>query len=103
MSTKIRLSDADFLKSYLQLQSEGKTFQDLAVTSEMVPQSAYQRLNKLSKLLAKENVELPKMALRPKKAMDIKALKSIAAAYALGGRINEKIEQTSDKQSYVDA
>jgi len=103
VTTKTRLSDADFLKSYLQLQSEGKTFEDLAVETTMVAQSAYQRLNKLSKVLKANGTVLPKMALKPKKTMDVEALKSIAAAYAQGERVNEKSEQASNEQSYVDA
>lgn len=102
--TKTNLSNEDFLKAYLATQAAGKTFEDLAVEVKMVGQSAYQRFNKLSKIMAAEGVTLPTMPLKPKKTLNVEGLKAIVAAYAEPK--NEQEENTNtdvDNQTYVDA
>ena len=98
--TKTNLSNEDFVKAYMAVHAKEGTFADLAVETKMVAQSAYQRANKLKNA----GLDLPSMPLKPKKTLNVDALKAIVAAYAEPK--NEQEENTStnvDNQTYVDA
>jgi hypothetical protein len=96
--TKTNLSNEDFVKAYMAVHAKEGTFEDLAVETKMVAQSAYQRANKLSKA----GLDLPKMPLKPKKTLDVDALKAIVAAYA-EPKQEENVNTDADNQTYVDA
>lgn len=93
--TKTNLSNEDFVKAYMSVHAAGGTFESLAVETKMVAQSAYQRANKLKNL----GLELPSMPLKPKKTLNVDALKAIVAAYVEP----KNVDQTNDNQQYVDA
>jgi hypothetical protein len=96
--TKTNLSNEDFVKAFMSVHAAGGTFEDLAVETKMVAQSAYQRANKLSKA----GLDLPKMPLKPKKTLDVDVLKAIVAAYA-EPKQEENTSDNVDNQQYVDA
>ena len=78
---KNSISSADFLKAYLAACAAEKTFEDLAVEVQLTPNSCYQKVQKLGKELAAENVTLPKMRLKPKKVSSLKDLADIVKAH----------------------
>ena len=98
--TTTNLSNADFVKAFMSVHAAGGTFESLAVETKMVAQSAYQRANKLKNA----GLELPSMPLKPKKTLDVDALKAIVAAYNETKNGQEKNTDTNaDNQQYVDA
>lgn len=65
--TKVSVNNEDFLKAYLDFQSDGKSYDDLSAKLNLAPLSLYQRFQKLSKEMSAQGVELPKMHLKSSK------------------------------------
>ena len=65
--TSVNVNDELFLSKYLEFQSRGLSFDDLSSELNLKSLSLYQRMNKLSKELSAQGIEIPKMPLKSSK------------------------------------
>lgn len=75
--TSVNVNNEVFLAKYLEFQSKGSSFEDLGVELKLAPLSCYQRMNKLSKELSVQGVELPRMPLKVAQKVSVDKLVEI--------------------------
>lgn len=93
---KNSISSANFLKAYMAACEAEKTYKDFAIEVQLMPNSCYQKVQKLSKDLAGEGVTLPKMRLKPKATSSLKELAAIVRAFETPKEPEKTGEQWSD-------